>query len=135
MVLLHGWRDSLCGWLKTTSTIAFQQVTPPSSNHRRTPDSVIPRVSCHARSSARSWRQEILLRNGLLDGEAWAGIRTVGLRYPLGKDGWRRQENRDTWNCKMSLSCLGVESDRFRSTLLDSCLIARAGRQPSASTP
>jgi hypothetical protein len=29
------------GLLKTTSTIAFQQVTPPSSTHRRTPDSVI----------------------------------------------------------------------------------------------
>src|SRR5208282_3593675 len=33
-ILLHGWRDSLRGWLKTTSTIAFQQVTPPSSTHR-----------------------------------------------------------------------------------------------------
>ena len=29
------------GWLKTISTIAFQQVTPPSSTHPRTPDSVI----------------------------------------------------------------------------------------------
>jgi type I restriction enzyme, S subunit len=29
------------GLLKTISTIAFQQVTPPSSTHRRTPDSVI----------------------------------------------------------------------------------------------
>jgi len=32
------------GLLKTTSTIAFQQVTPPSSTHFRTPDSVIPRA-------------------------------------------------------------------------------------------
>src|SRR5208282_5049887 len=40
-ILLHGWRDSLCGLLKTISTIAFQQVTPPSSTHSRTPDSVI----------------------------------------------------------------------------------------------
>jgi hypothetical protein len=40
-ILLHGWRDSLCGLLKTISTIAFQQVTPPFSTRRRTPDSVI----------------------------------------------------------------------------------------------
>jgi hypothetical protein len=47
-ILLHGWRDSLCGLLKTTSTIAFQQVTPPFSTHRRTPDSVIaPRTADH----------------------------------------------------------------------------------------
>jgi hypothetical protein len=43
-ILLHRWRDSLCGLLKTISTIAFQQVTPPSSTHRRTPDSVIALV-------------------------------------------------------------------------------------------
>ncbi|EKD97625.1 MAG: hypothetical protein ACD_23C00826G0001 [uncultured bacterium] len=41
-ILLHG--GVTPSWLlKTTLTIAFQQVTPPSSTHVRTQDSVIAR--------------------------------------------------------------------------------------------
>jgi hypothetical protein len=36
-----GVTPSPLGLLKSTSTIEFQQVTPPSSTHIRTPDSVI----------------------------------------------------------------------------------------------
>src|SRR6266567_4364805 len=41
--------------LKSISTIEFQQITPPSSTHRRTPDSVIPRAMAHA-AAVQSYR-------------------------------------------------------------------------------